>query len=314
MEAIQFELSPYVLTAVSLVIVSLASVGYALRLPEKTAAIRFVIAALGSLCMGAVTMILTSVAYWGGAFAPFTEAWAVLSMAALIGFSFHYPQKIRSPGVWLAAVWAIGVSLLAFALSLSYAYQIIFLNTVPPPLPPFFWALNPLTFFIALVLNIRRAIAIRPSLSGQKDSLGAPSEPGKKDWKAILKVLWRPRVPQTRLLRNYALALSLGLIQGLATVLLHLTLIPLLVGMTLLNFSLLLMVAAIVYAFLDLPPQPPGLLIRIVGFSLTTFLIILSAFGIFNIDAAAARINEANLARIKRIQHALKANTAVAFP
>ena len=95
------------------------------------------ITALAALCAGLLTMISTGIVFWGGAFIPLADAWAVLSMAAIIGFSFHYPQKTKSPAAWPVAVLTGSVTLLAFGLSVFYAYRIIVLRVFTWSLPDF---------------------------------------------------------------------------------------------------------------------------------------------------------------------------------
>ena len=66
------------------------------------------------------------------------------------------------------------------------------------------------------------------------------------------------------MLRNFSLALSLGLLQGLASGFSAAGLVPLPLDVYAIGFSLLLMVAAIVYATFEHADQQPSLIVKLV--------------------------------------------------
>ncbi|MBT4512763.1 MAG: GAF domain-containing protein [Chloroflexi bacterium] len=72
-----------------------------------------------------------------------------------------------------------------------------------------------------------------------------------------------------------------------------------------LNSSLLLMIAAVVYASFELTPKQPDLMVRLIGLSLVTFLLIFSAFGLYEINAAIVQVDESNLRDVDMVKNAI---------
>jgi signal transduction histidine kinase len=303
MPSLQLDLTPYVYTAVALIIIGLASVVYLLHLKEKTAALGYLTFGLASFTASMACMLAGSVVVWGSAFAPLTDACAVLSMAAVIEFGYHYPERVRSLEAYLARVFAITVSGVALAISLTYAYQILIRQAFQATVPGAYWLLNPLTFVAAVAVGLRRTLAVQRNPAYQQPGV---------IWRAVWHALWQPQGSHARLLRNFSLALSLGLIQGLVTAFNFL--LPGWLAIWLLNLSLLLMLVAVVYASLDLPPQPPGLVVRLVGLSLITLLGLLVVAGIANFQQADAEVSARTRAAATTTGQAAQAGQWAALP
>lgn len=298
------DLNPYSFNAMALVIIGLASTLYMLRLNEKTAATRFVTIGLAAFTVGMIGMVANRVVLWGGALVTITDSCAVISIAAMIEFAYHYPQRVHSLEARLAAIFAVGTSLIVLVVSLNHAYPILIKHTFESSVPEAFWFLNPLTFLVALGVCVRRTIVLQ-----REQSPGMAT-----GWRAAWWAFWRPRARHARLLRNFSLALSLGVIQGLAT---GLDLIgmfsPWLIAI-LINLSLLLMMVAIVYASFDLTAQQPSLIIRLVGLSLVTLLGILGMFGLFDANQTAAWEYQRTSEDVTTVRKAVQAGTLTALP
>jgi len=275
---------------------------YLLRIEEKTTATRFVTAGMAGFTIGTAFMFATSIVLWGGALSPMIDAWAVFGMAAMIGFGYHYPQKVRSLEARFAFIFASSIALISLSFSFYYAYQILVNHRFDIGVQDLFWFLNPLTFLAALIVSIRRTLV----LQRQKTP--------RQGWRETLLELYHPRDRQVRLLRNFSLALSLGLIQGLAygfelAGLLHPLLAP---GVV--DLSLLLMVVAIVYASFDLTHRHPGLIIRMVGLSLVTLPAILGFLGIYTVNTAMERVDGENIQSMEMVRKTVRAGNLSLLP
>jgi len=299
-----FDLNPYSFNAFALVIIGLASVVYMLRLKEKTAATRFVTIGLAAFTLGMIGMFANRIVLWGGALMTITDTCAVVSMAAMMAFVYHYPQRVQSLEARLAEMFAVGTSLIALAVSLSHACPILIQHTFKSSVPDAFWFLNPLTFLVALGVCVQRTIAV------QRDQ--SPSAVNR--WQSAWSAFRHPQGHQARLLRNFSLALSLGLIQGLASGFDLTGAFPSWLIAVLINLSLLLTMVAIVYASFDLTAQQPSLIVRLVGLSLVTLLGILGMFGMFDANQAADWGYARTRADVATVRRAVQAGTVTALP
>lgn len=293
--ATQFDFNPYAFNAVSLFIIGLVSVIYLLRIPEKTAAIWFLTAGLSGLTLGMVSMFFSGIVLWGGAFLPLTESCAVLSMAALLGFNYHYPQRVRSREATIVRFGAVIASLFSVGISLPYAYRFFKLQAFGAAAPAYFWFINPVMFLAALFTAIRRTCTIQERSKG---------------WRGALASFYRPSTRPARVMRNFSLALALGLLQGIATA----GQIPPLLAVYAVNLSLLLMTVAIVYASLDLTQHPPGLIVRLTGLALVTLLVILGATGILAVNTATKEADAQSLSYVEVTRRAIRSGAMTALP
>lgn len=298
----EMNFNPYAFNAVSLVIIGMLSLIYLLRLKEKTAATWLITAGLAGLTVAMSTMFLTSVKLWGGALIPFVDATSVISMAAMIGYSYHYPQRIRSLESRLAFLLGTSTSLIAIGISTTYAYQILVNHQFESQVPAFFWLLNPVTFLAALLALMRRAFALQQQLDPNQD------------WQTTLSAIFHAPNQQVRLLRNFSLALSIGLMQGIATGLDITGLLSPLLVIYVINISLLLMVIAIIYASFELTRHQHGLIIQLVSLPLVTLFTILGSFGIFAVNTATQWADDRNVALTETIQHAIQTKTLSTIP
>ncbi len=287
-------LGPYSPFSISFIIVGFVSTIYLLHIEEKTAAIRFMIAGMAGFTIGTAVMFASRIVLYGGALAPMIDAWAVFSMAAMVGFGYHYPRKVRSVEALVAIFLTSSIALFALSFSFYYAYQIIANQQYDLWIQNLFWFLNPFTFFVALIISIRRTLTL------QREKF-----PGQKLRDRVQELIY-PMDREVRLLRNFSLALSIGLIQGLAYGLELMGVIHPLLAPVVVDLSLLLMIVAIVYASFDLTQQQPGLITRLVGISLVTLLAILGSLGIFTVSNMVEQRNEMNIKLVEIVQQEIQ--------
>ena len=302
MESIQFDFSPYSFNAVALFIIGVASAIYLSQLKEKSSAIRLITTALIIFALGMVSMFANSIVLWGSALLPATDTFAVLSMAAMINFGYHYPRRTRSIEACLTVGFSVIVSLIAIGYSIFYAYQIIFKHAFHLAIPTVFWILNPLTFVVALAVMLYRTMALHQERVGHHH------------WRVALSALIHPLDRQVRVLRNFSLALSIGIIQGVATGLGTAGLIHSFLGDYLINLSLLLMIVTIVYASFELTPIHPSIIIRLVGLSLIIMLTILGTYGLYAVYAGCLQVDEQKRSDVEVVRKAVQTGNIVALP
>jgi signal transduction histidine kinase/HAMP domain-containing protein len=247
-----------------------------------------------------LTMFLSGVVLWGSAFSPLTDAFSVVSMAAMVEFAHRFPQNATSLASRLVRAIAWGAGLVALAMGCGYAFQILALHQFTAALPSFYAYFNPLSFLIALGVSISRTIAIQGERS--PGVLGA------------LRSFIHPQSRPARLLRNFSLALSIGLVQGYVSGVGLPASFPTALGPTLIILSLLLMLAAVVYATFDFPAQQPSLVVRLVGLTLVTTLAILGIVALDNTNLLDGWIVERTVSQAEDARRALQAGLPQDMP
>jgi hypothetical protein len=125
MDSFQFSPTLYSFNALALLIIGLAGMLYLLRLREKTTAIYFIAIVLTGFTFGMASWLASGIVFWGGALPPFTEACAVVSMAGVIVFAYHYPRKIDSLEAHLVRIFAVSVGTVAISIGLFYIFRFV---------------------------------------------------------------------------------------------------------------------------------------------------------------------------------------------
>lgn len=314
MPPLQFTLNPYTFVSVPLFIVGLVSTLYLLRIKDKTAATWALVGVLGGFTLGIAAMFAaTGVVLWGIAFWPAQDAFAVFGMAAMILFTYHFPEKDRTLVPRLAVLFGAGTSVIALVYSLYFAYQILINQSFDLKLHPAYPFLMPLTFLVALGVTIRRTIQVHKKTVDRR--LALPQGKARPGRQHAFSALWQPQDRYARVLRNFSVALFLGLLQGVVSglAMTGLTSVPLEVYA--IGFSLLVMVIAIVYATFEHTDQQPSLIVKLVGLSLVTLLTILGAVGLFEIHAAALQGEKESRLQVEIVRAAIPgSNLAVVMP
>jgi signal transduction histidine kinase/HAMP domain-containing protein len=282
MNPFPFDITSYTINALSLVIVGLASVFYLSRLKEKSIPAWWMISGTSSFVVSMIMLMGGSLVLWGAAFNPLTDAFSVVCMAAMIEFAFRFPTPTRSWPARLIRIVAWGSGLAALGIGLANAYQILVLRVFVNQIPFFYGLLNPLTFLLALGVSLCRTVLIQNQRG--------------RGLRGLVRAFVHPQNRAARLMRNFSLALSIGLIQGLISGFGMPPGLPGLTGILLVNTSLLLMLVAVVYASFDFTERQPSLVVRLVGLSLVTLLTVLGVISVYNEDLTTKRIAEHNAA------------------
>ncbi len=313
MESLQFTLSPYTFVSVPLFIVGLTSALYLLRIKEKTVATWALVGVLGGFTLGMAAMfVATSVVLWGIAFWPAQDAFAVFGMAAMILFTYHFPEKDRTLVPRLAVLFGAGTSVIALVYSLYFAYQIFVNQAFDLKLHPVYPFLMALTFLVALGVTIRRTIHVHKKTDDRR--LALQQGKARSGRQHTFSALRQPQDRYVRVLRNFSVALSLGLLQGVVSGLSMTGLTSLPLEVYAIGFSLLVMVIAIVYATFEHADQQPSLIVKLVGLSLVTMLAILGAVGLFEIHAAVLQGEKESRLQVEIVRRAILGSNLTAIP
>jgi signal transduction histidine kinase len=301
MDFLPFSLHTYSLNALALFFIGLAGTLYMLRIKERTAATSLVTRAMAGFCVGMASWAGTGIVLWGAALVPFTDACAVVSMAAMIEFCYCYPQKVQSYEARLARFLARSIGLGILAFSLYYAYRFLFNHAFALRVPQAFWFLNPLTSLVALFVCLRRLMVVQNE-----------QQPG--GWGSTFSAFWRPKSRVVRLLRNFVITLSFGLIQGLVSILGPIGWSFGAADPILIDLSFSLMMIAFVYTVFELTDQQPRLMVRLIGLSIVTILGLTGIVGTYTFNLAEGLVRQRTRADLALAQFALETADFHAMP
>lgn len=270
MDNLSLNVTPYTINAVSLIIIGFTSIIYIARIKQKTTPIKWMIFGLASFTTGMFMMMANAFVLWGAAFSPLTDTFSVISMFAMVEFALNYPEPVRTKKSWVVRFVMFLACLVSLFIGIRNTVLILVFHQYVLHIQPFFWVLNPATFLIALMVCIERTIFIQ---ANRKNGI-----------RNLAEAFFKPQDREARLMRNFSLAMSIGLVQGIVSGFNWSYVLSGKIGMYLIAFSLLFLVAALVYTSFDITNRQPGVVVRLVGLSLITLLAVLSIISIFNED------------------------------
>ena len=296
MNLIQFDFNSYTFNSAAQIIIGVAFLTYLLRIKNKTPAIRIISIALTGFTLSVTGIFIGNIVFWGGISRALTETCAVFSMAAMISFCYHYPHKVNSLEAKIVQGAALATTYLSLFITINYSIKFFNGQPLQNSFPSFFWYLNPLVFFATILICLYRAFHFHRSYSVKKQSF----------WKDMLDTIRRPSCRQANLLRNYALVISFGMVQGFVSLLTIANIITLLQSAFFIKTTMLIMIIGAVYASFELLPRQPGLIVRLEGLFLVTLLGILATLGIFTEQIISKQIIEEHQKILNTIRLAIK--------
>ncbi|HNT76713.1 MAG TPA: histidine kinase [Anaerolineae bacterium] len=297
MNSFQIFLNSYSFISVTLSIVGIAGVSYLVAFARKTAATWYLIGALSCIPMAMLGLFVNaSVAPWGGAFWFTPDMFAILSMTAMLHFIYHMPDKDDSRTARVAAVSSVSLSGIALGVNALFVYYTLTNRSFVILNPARVSFLMPLAFVTTLVAALHRTIRVQQHI--------VSAMPPHRARAAVWAALMRPQGP-ARILRNYSLALSLGLFQGIAAFLSVQGWLPTPWSIYGIGLSLLLMATAILYTTLEYTIPHTGLSLKLIGLSLTVILIVLGGVGLLDIHAALRQGERERELQVEIVRRAL---------
>ena len=171
-------------------------------------------------------------------------------------------------------------SLTALIMAIGYLWRVMFGHIFNPGMPEYYLWLNPITFLMSLVLSIRQTIQLQPART--------------RGITGSVRAFIHPQTRPAYFMRNFSLAISIGLIQGFVSGYPSLFAHSILAIPIIINISLLLMITAIVYASFDFTYRQPSLVVRLAGLSLVTFLAVLGVIGIYLVESTTGWLVQQN--------------------
>ena len=255
------------LVAVIMLVMASVSFGYLLRIKDRSKASQLLLWFFLCVILSAISTLLTNLGMaWSWAFAPSQDAFLILGGVFLVRFAYAFPDQDNSAETrWIIRVFE-GFALLAVGYSLYFAY--LYLSSLPVELEEVraYYLITPIVIFGMVLIFFMRSFAISMQ---EMESLDA----GQARWRGILPALFSPRNVAALGLRNFGLALSLGLIPVI--VFLIKPALPVIVASFFFNFGIVLSVGAIMLVYFNHAPEPTTIMAKLVGISLVTILVLL---------------------------------------
>lgn len=293
MNTFEFYLTGMGFVSMILIILSIVITIYMLQSTTKSRSSWLLIGFFISVIANSITMLFANAwVYWGDMLMPAQDAWILLGGVALAQFAYQIPQyDQKREARWMLAITAT-VALFAVGYSLDYMIRYIFFYTPGLNENQAYYLLLPIMTVFTVAIFLRRAVYY--------ESL---SDPSKKDKRlklhGLLKALTRPQDRSAKMMRDFALAISLGLLPGIASVLKPLSFIPSWLPSYMLSTGSILAVAALALVYINSSHEQTSFIAKIMGISLVAFLLIFGAYGISSIQGLQYRNHRSVIDQIR---------------
>ncbi len=267
-----FALGIFALVGVIMLVLASASFGYLLQVKNKSRSSWMMLLFFLCIILSSIATILTNTGTsWDWAFAPAQDAFIILGGVFMVKFAYLYPSDDQPGEARIIVSVFMTLALVTLAYSLFFALQ--FLENLLTQIKEVraYYLITPLAIAVAVLIFFRR------SQHWSAIQINSP-ETGSRLEKAAFKTFIKPANLPAHALRNFGLALSIGLIPAVVTV--FKDALPALVASFLFNFGVVLAIAVIMLVYLNYAPEPTTLSAKLVGISLATMLLILGLAGV----------------------------------
>jgi signal transduction histidine kinase len=257
----------FALVGVIMLILAGASSGYLLQVKNKSMSSWMLLWFFLCVIPSSIATILTNTGTtWGRAFAPAQDAMLILGGLFLVRYAYAYPSEDQPGETRLVVTMYATLTLAVMGYAVFFAVQ--FLSNLPAQLDEYraYYLITPLAMVFAVLIFFRRSMhwSAHRMNPGEKDVT-----PGK----GVFTNLFRPGNMPALALRNFGLALAIGLIPVI--VFLIKPVLPPLVASFLFNFGVVMAIGAVMLVYLNHAPEPTTISAKLVGISLVTVLLIL---------------------------------------
>ncbi len=268
----QFYLTEMGFVSLILIFLSLLITVYLIQVRSKSRSSWLLIGFFCSVILNGFTMLIANAwVLWGAMFMPAQDAWILLGGVALAQYAYHYPQLDQKHEARFVLVVTSSVALFAATYSLYYALQYIFEYSADLDVNQAYYLLLPSMTLVIVAVFLRRAVRYASLLKEEKPTFAQLSR--------LAKAISRPPNREVRTLRDFALALSLGLLPGVAYILKPIPIIPAWLPSYMLSIGSVLAVSALALVYINSSREQTSFIGKIMGISLVTFLLIFGAFG-----------------------------------
>lgn len=257
----------FALVGVIMLVLSGASFGYLLQIQDKSRSSWMLLWFFVCIMLSSSATILTNTGTaWAWAFAPAQDATLILGGVFLVRFAYLYPVDDQ-PGE-ARTITTIFSLLALIAIGYALVFGVQYLTNLPEQLEEnqAYYLITPVAILVAVLLFFRRSIHCS---SRAMDSAGNNAEARG----ILIEALLRPKNQPALALRNYGLALAIGLIPAVVTV--AKDALPALLASFLFNFGVVAAIAVIMLVYLSHAPEPTNISAKLVGISLVSVLLIL---------------------------------------
>jgi PAS domain S-box-containing protein len=308
MDTFQFYITKMGFVSLVLIILSLLITTYLVREKSKAGSIWLLISFFGAVIANNLTMLLANGwVFWGDALMPAQDAWILLGGVALGQFAYHFPEYEQKREARLVLIFTGGVALFAVGYSVYYAAQYFFDYSPGMDDSDAYYLLMPLMTLFLIGVFLRRAVYYAEFSKRTRIN-------GLERVRQFGVVLVRPQNRATRTLRNFALALSLGLLPGLAYFLKGFAFIPPWLASYMLSIGSVLALAGLALVYLDNSGEQTSFIGKVMGISLVSFLLIFGAFGVSIIDRFENWKGQATLPQVSAAYRAVLSGEFSSLP
>lgn len=263
----QPQLGIFSLVGLIMLVLAASSYVYLSKIEKQTPASRLMARFFLCVSLSALATIVTNLDQpWSWAFAPSQDAFLILGGVFLARFSFAYPEQAPSD----KQRWIVGIFLFLAILALSYSafFAFQYLRDIPADLDEIqaYYLLTPISVLGMVWVMLSRSVSLsRSALKG--DEVGSAPKP------SVISALLKPALPAASGFRNLGLALLITLIP--LVVFLVKALMSGALASFLFNFGIVMAISAIMLVYLNMVAEYTSLMIKLVGISLVTVLLLL---------------------------------------
>lgn len=239
--------------------------------------IGFFVATLGTSISMVLDNILGPIGYL---FLPLQDTLLLIGAVGLVLYAFHFPRNDQPNLSKMVVLFFATLASIATAYTLYFSYTFIISN-LSRSINPNFFLLMPLSIPLVLVVFIFRALR-----------WARLPQPGQVGWVTYVfhlgQSLVHPPNKYSLALRNFGLALLVGGIQGIGSA----GILPAGWEVYFIGLGSILGVATIALAYFNHAPEPTSFIVKLVGISLVTLLMIFGVSSIQIIESLYQRQGE----------------------
>jgi PAS domain S-box-containing protein len=284
MNIFQFYLTEMGFVSLILIFLSLLITVYLIQARSKSRSSWLLISFFCAVILNGLTMLIANAwVFWGGMLMPAQDAWVLLGGVALAQYAYHYPQLDQKHEARFILVITGSVAIFSVGYSLYYALQYIFKYSADLEVNRAYYLLLPIMTLFIVAVFLRRSVYYASLQVTEKNHPVAHI-------KRLAKVVYRPPNRVVCTLRDFSLALSLGLLPGIAYFLKPIPFIPAWIPSYMLSIGSVLAVSALALVYINRSGERTSLIGKIIGISLVTFLLIFGAFGSSLIERSKANL------------------------
>ena len=268
---LRFIFSGYTVIGLTLFIISSSVAVYLLFLKKKSNQTKALIVFYVFVALsGIATVLSNAIVHWQRMFLPWQDFWIISGGVALVVFTYLYAERKQTneAKVMIIIISSLAVSALIYCLIFSFNYLFYWNQNLI--VSDSYYLILPISILIVIFSFLRNSMLILRKICPDVEELSINER-----WKNYILTKNKDVIT----LRNFGLAIILSFLPGLQT----LIKLPDPTGFILSNIGSILAIIAISLVYFNYAPDINSFLIKLVGITLATVLLILSIFGTIDI-------------------------------